>query len=59
MGCEVNILRLVESLRSLREENKSRNGTQKVWSFYVDLKSAFDSVDHDILFQKMANIGVS
>ena len=24
-----------------------------MWSFYLDLKSAFDSVDHDTVFRKM------
>ena len=47
----------MESLRTLREKNKE--GTQKVWSFYVDLKSAFDSVDHERLFKKMDDIGIS
>ena len=57
LGCEVNILRLIESLRHMRELNK--DGTQKIWSYYVDLKSAFDSVDHEILFKKMDEIGIS
>ena len=56
LGCEVNIMRLVESLRTLRDFNK--NSTQKTWSFFVDLKSAFDSVNHRLLFQKMDRIGI-
>ena len=59
LGCEVNIMRLIESLRCLREKNKETEGTQKVWSLYIDLKSAFDSLDHDILFEKMKKIGIS
>ena len=47
----------METLRCLRHENK--DGTQKVWSYYVDLKSAFDSVDHEKLFKKMDDIGIS
>ena len=26
---------------------------------YVDLKSAFDTVDHNLLFQKMDQLGIS
>ena len=50
-------MRLIESLRTMREANK--NGTQKIWSLYIDLKSAFDSVDHRILFEKMDKIGIT
>ena len=25
----------------------------KTWSLYIDLKSAFDSVDHELMFKRM------
>ena len=49
IGCEMNILRMIENLRQLKREK----GSKRLWSFYLDLKSAFDSVDHKIVFQKM------
>ena len=39
-------------LENLREMKRNR-GKKKLWSFFLDLKSAFDSVDHDIVFRKM------
>ena len=32
---------------------KRNKGRRKTWSFFLDLKSAFDSVDHDTVFKKM------
>ena len=38
----------VETLWKLLDDvNK---GNKKMWSFFLDLKSAFDSVDHEIVF---------
>ena len=48
LGCEVNILRLLDTIRCLRDINKGVN--DKLWSLYIDEKSAFDTVDHGILF---------
>ena len=56
LGCEVNILRLVETLRYMRD-NKD-NKKQKLWSLYIDEKSAFDTVNHVILFEKMEKLGM-
>ena len=45
IGCEVNILRLTETIlqqkEALREKYKAN---QKLWTLFVDFKSAFDSV---------------
>ena len=57
LGCEVNILRLVDSLRYMRENRTKEQ--EKLWSLYIDLKSAFDSVDHEILFKKLKELGIS
>ena len=46
MRCELNILRIVETIRRKLAVRKQR----KLWSMYVDLKSAFDTVDHNLLF---------
>ena len=55
MGCELNILRITEAIR-----NKIAQGKQnKLWTLFIDLKSAFDTVNHDILFQKMKKLEIS
>ena len=40
---------MMENLR----EMKRNKGKKQLWSFFLDLKSAFDSVDHNIVFSKM------
>ena len=57
LGCEVNILRLLDTIRCLRDINKSKH--DKLWSLYIDEKSAFDTVAHEILFDKMKKLGIS
>ena len=47
----------MESLRSKLANKKKKDNP--VWSLYIDLKSAFDTVDHELMFQKMLNLGVS
>ena len=54
MGCEVNILRIVENIKG-KFERKIHRG---VWCLFVDLKSAFDMVDHGILFEKMRKLEI-
>ena len=55
MGCELNILRIAETIR-----NKIAKSNQtKLWTLFIDLKSAFDTVNHDILFQKMKDLEIS
>ena len=49
-------MRLVESLRYMKGIN--RKNKKLLWSMYIDLKSAFDSVDHKILFRKMRRLGI-
>ena len=54
LGCELNILRLTEHIEMELEKKKSKRG----WTLFVDLKSAFDSVDHQIVMEKMRKVGV-
>ena len=54
LGCEINILRLVEELRIKIKKRKNK----KLWSLFIDLKSAFDTVDHEILWRKMERLGI-
>ena len=57
MGTEVNLLRICECLKNKIEHSKKSK--KKIWSLYIDLKSAFDTVDHDIMFDKMRKLGVN
>ena len=43
----MNILRIVEAIRMQMGQEEGRD---KTWSLYIDLKSAFDTVDHTIMF---------
>ena len=50
LGCEVNILKMTTEIKILMEQQESMNKKEEIWSLYIDLKSAFDTVDHEILF---------
>ena len=54
MGCEVNILRMTEYIKE-EFENKKYKG---LWITFIDLKSAFDTVNHELLFEKMNKLGI-
>ena len=54
MSCELNILRLTETIKKKIQDR----GQKHLWTLYVDLKSAFDTVDHDILFNKMRELNI-
>ena len=41
------------------EQQESMKKKEEIWSLYIDLKSAFDTVDHEILFQKMKKLGIN
>ena len=43
---------MMENFRTM----KKNKGNKKMWSFFLDLKSAFDSVDHEIEFRKMREV---
>jgi len=55
MGCEINLLRLVEEIQN-RYNNREEKDT---WALFIDLKSAFDTVNHEILFTKMRELGIT
>ena len=49
MGCEINLLRITEYIQLKYEKREEK----ELWTLFIDLKSAFDTVNHDILFKKM------
>ena len=56
MGCEVNILRFKELLKLKR---KHKNYNEIINTLLIDLKSAFDNVDHKILLEiKLEEFGI-
>ena len=55
MGCELNILRITETIREKLKDSQNK----KLWTLFIDLKSAFDTVNHEILFNKMRELNIS
>ena len=53
MGCEVNIMRITTQIKAMKRDKK-----KKTWSLYIDLKSAFDKVNHEILFKRMRELKI-
>ena len=54
MGSEVNILRINEYVKEQIEKKKHKG----LWILFIDLKSAFDTVNHKILFEKMRELEI-
>ena len=54
MGCEINIMRITEYIKKRYEEKKEKG----LWTLFIDLKSAFDTVDHKLLFEKMRQLNI-
>ena len=53
-GCLDNIFTLNMLIQFQLRKNKG-----KLYGLFVDLKSAFDSVDHNLLWRKLLNLGLS
>ena len=49
MGCEINLLRITEYIKEKYELQQEKG----MWILFIDLKSAFDTVNHTLLFEKM------
>ena len=54
LGCEVKLLRLRERCNDIKNVNK---GFVKAVIF-IDLKNAYDTVDHGILFNKLEKMNI-
>jgi len=57
LGTQVHILRLVGKMIDIQDDPYFKSGNW--FAFFVDFKSAFDRVDHTLLFQKLLNTGIS
>ena len=55
MGCEINILRITEYIKEMMRIKEHKD----LWIMFVDLKSAFDTVNHRILFEKIETLGIN
>ena len=53
IGCEVNILRLAETIRQQKQQLKPG---QNLWTLFIDFKSAFDNTSQINIFQKLKNL---
>ena len=54
MGCEINLLRITEYIKEKYEQQQEK----RMWILFIDLKSAFDAVNHKLLFQKMRKLDI-
>jgi len=52
MGTEINILKITKNIKIMIQQNPK----EQTWTFFIDLKSAFDKVDHRILIRKLKNM---
>jgi len=57
LGTQVHILRLVGKMKDIQDDPSFKSGNW--FAFFVDFKSAFDRVNHTLLFQKLLDTGVS
>ena len=48
------MLRIIEEIKLLKEKKTKKT----VWSLYIDLKSAFDKVNHKILMNKLRKMNI-
>ena len=52
-GCELNIMKLRQNVNLVKRINKKHK-----FLLFIDLKNAYDKVDHSILFRKLENRGI-
>jgi hypothetical protein len=57
LGTQVHILRLIGKMIDIRNDPHFKSGNW--FAFFVDFKSAFDRVDHTMLFKKLLDSGIS
>jgi hypothetical protein len=57
LGTHVHILRLLSRIIDIKDSPRFKSG--RWFSFFIDFKSAFDKVDHQILFKKLQGSGIS
>ena len=53
LGCEINLSRLKQGVNDVLQ----LPGNEQKFLFFIDLKNAYDSVNHTILFNKMRELG--
>ena len=54
MGCEINLLRITEYIKDKYEKHEEK----QLWTLFIDLKSAFDTVNHKLLFEKLRKLEI-
>ena len=55
LGTEINIIRILDDIRQKKKEKKQKT----IWTLFIDLKSAFDRVDHKTLMRKLRIMDIS
>ena len=41
------------------QDNMAQDTKETIWTLFIDLKSAFDKVDHKILMQKLRKLNIN
>ena len=49
---------MTTEIKILMEKQKEEKKKEEIWTLFIDLKSAFDTVDHEILFEKMKRLQI-
>ena len=57
IGCEPNLLKIVEEIKA-NMKKPIRGKNDYAWTLFIDLKSAFDKVNHEIMFERLTEIGI-
>ena len=57
IGCEPNLLRILEEIKS-NMKKPVRNKDDFSWTLFIDLKSAFDKVNHELMFERLKEIDI-
>ena len=57
IGTEPNLLRILEEIK-VNMDKPVRNKNDFAWTLFIDLKSAFDKVNHEMMFARLEEIGI-
>ena len=57
IGTEPNLLRILEEIK-VNMDKPVRNKNDFAWTLFIDLKSAFDKVNHEMMFVRLEEIGI-
>ena len=57
IGTEPNLLRILEEIKqNMKKPIRGKN--DQAWTLFIDLKSAFDKVNHELMFDRLKEIDI-